>query len=92
MYMLFVHVAYSLGHICAPEVLYLDFDVILFRDPLVPVLKAAEKARERKFPLARQHGLNCSYISSDDSRIQLQFHCWLFIAMSKFCSCCPLDY
>ena len=55
MYMLFVHVAYSLGRICAPEVLYLDFDVILFRDPLVPVLKAAEKARERKFPLARQH-------------------------------------
>ncbi len=39
------HVAYSLGGTCEPQVLYLDFDVILFRDPLVPVLKAAEKAR-----------------------------------------------
>lgn len=44
-YMLFVHVAYPLGGICELQVLYLDFDVILFRDPLVPVLKAAEKAR-----------------------------------------------
>lgn len=49
---------------CGFDVLYLDFDLVFFRDPLVPILKAAEKA---ELLLSRDLGGECINIGATRS-------------------------